>query len=372
MSGGASEPTRQAGEWLDQYSREDIYEPYQGDLWLDSVAGLLGFKQLSEWLPGDIPPSYLYAIGLLLVVETGLNLPAYLAGTSVIYIDNPFFILQPIALIAGAIGARLLRRRYHRVVQEMRISERVEEPAPLVDIVPAWLPWTLFILAAGGSLIRFFARGGFQPVYQSMGPEAVIGYVIVNPFIWSPIAAQFLAVYLSIMIIAPWRFARSELRIDFLDPQGLGGLRPIGELVKHTYYYMASGLVLFAFVLYGPTLLSGTMARTDITNIIFTSAWLLTVGSVVFSVLVLHRFMHREKHEELQRLDFAMRNHLENPWNITRYEVVTDCEDTVEEIRSRMQQVSATNEYPATFSIWSQILLSIIVPKLLQLTLATI
>lgn len=35
-------------------------EPESPNLWLDRIARMLGFGWLSERIPGDLPPSYLY------------------------------------------------------------------------------------------------------------------------------------------------------------------------------------------------------------------------------------------------------------------------------------------------------------------------
>ncbi|ERH10877.1 MAG: hypothetical protein J07HX64_02656 [halophilic archaeon J07HX64] len=186
------------------------------------------------------------------------------------------------------------------------------------------------------------------------------------------LVAQFVAVYLAIEFIAPWRLYKSDIGIDFLDPEGLGGLRPIGELVKHAYYYMASGLVAFALVVYGPIVSAASYGPTATTSIVFTAIWLGTVVTVAFAVLILHLFMRQEKRLELHRLNERLRKTIDNPWDIETYDVDEDKEAQVNELQQRIDMVSSTQEYPATFSIWSQLLLSIVLPKAFQLLLAAV
>jgi len=348
-----------------------LVEPFDEDLWLDRLARRVGFGWLSDRLPGEVPPSYLFAILLVGTLAPTINIYAYLAGDPVVYLQNPFFVLQPIVVVGGVFGAQALRRRYHRVTQEMKLEERSENPGPLIDIVPNWLPWLLF----GGSLLQIAARvwalGGFSAIYREGGLTQVIGWAVLNP-LWSVLAAQFVAVYLAIEFIAPWRLYKSDISIDFLDPEGLGGLRPIGELIKHAYYYIVVGLIAFALVVYGPVVSAESWGPTATTSLVFTVIWLGTVGTVTFAVFILHRFMRREKRRELHRLDHLLRETINSPWDIKTYEINDNKQPLVDELQQRVDTVSATGEYPATFSIWTQLLFSILLPKGFQLLLASI
>lgn len=344
---------------------------FTDDLWLDRVARRFGFGRLAAVLPGQIPPSYLYAGILIFFIDGVLNGRAYLIGESVVYLQNPFFIFQPLTLLTAVYGARNLRSRYQQVMHEMDIANRASEPDQLLDIVPFWLPWAFFILLCGVNFLRIASLGGPTTIYNDQGLSSLIGWLVANP-IWASIAAQFLAVYLGIVLLAPWRLWHSEISINFLDPEGLGGLRPIGELVKHAYYYLVAGLIAFALLLYTPGLSTPELERTAATNVSFTIAWVAAVATVAAGVFMLHRFMRKEKRHELHRLKKIKQQHIENPWNITEYTIAKEKEPIVTEIDERMERVSATNEYPATFSIWSQLLLSIVLPKAAQILIASV
>lgn len=352
-------------------SKQPLLEPFDQDLWLDRLARRVGFGWLSQRLPGNIPPSYLFAVILVGTIVPTINAYAYLAGDPVVYIENPLFVLQPLAIVGGVFGARALRRRYHRVAQEMNLEERAEDPEPLLNIVPTWLPWVLFVATLLQIGARVWALGGFGAIYRDGGLTMVVGWGILNP-LWSILAIQFVAVYVAIEIIVPWRLYKSDIGVDFLDPEGLGGLRPIGELVKHAYYYMVAGLIAFALVVYGPIVSAASWGPTATTSIVFTVIWLGTVATVAFAVLILHQFMREEKRRELHRLDQLFREAVDNPWDIKHYTVDDKKEAFVEELQQRTEMVSATREYPATFSIWSQLLISIVLPKAVQLVLATV
>lgn len=202
------------------------------------------------------------------------------------------------------------------------------------------------------------------------GVTDIVANFFVFPFVFVPILVQFFIVYVSIEFFAPWRLLNSEIGVHFLDPQGVGGLRPIGELVKKAYYWIVAGLIGYALITYAPYIDSAWTVSAA-AGTIFTAVWIVTVASVAFAVFVLHRFMHEAKQVELQRLEDELRDCMQNPWDVTAYEIPEDKQKHAAKVRERIDHVSATREYPATFSIWSQLLLSIALPKGIQLLLAS-
>jgi len=333
------------------------------DLWLDRFARLFGFGWLAERVPGDLPPSYLYAV-VTIVLSNALTISYNLLnGVPLIYRENPYFALQPFLLFAAVYGARSLHREYDTVMAEMAVEARADDPELLLDPVPTWLPWALFAVGAPLQLGRAVLDMG------AFGVTDMIANFVLFPFVFLPIVVQFFTVYVSIEFLAPWRLARSTVGIHFLDPQGVGGLRPLGELIKKAYYYIVVGLVGYALITYAP-FVDSTWTVSAAAGVIFTAIWVLTVGTVAFAVFTLHRFMHREKRAEIRRLEARLREYIENPWDVKAYEIPADCREEVEDLRERIDRVNATSEYPATFSIWSQLLLSIALPKALQLLIA--
>lgn len=332
-------------------------------LWLDDIASWLGFRWLGERLQWDLPPSYLYVI--ITVIPLSIWSAAYKihVGVPTIYSINPYFILQPILLLGAAWGAHVLKRDYNSVVDGMKIKERASNPDPLIKIVPDRLPWLLLIIAAG---IQFLPGAADETGWVLA--DYVFNY-FVFPFVYTPILVQFFTLYLAIQFLAPLRLAKSDVGIHFLDPQGVGGLRPLGELIKKAYYFIVVGLIGYSLITYAPFVDSWTVPPASITNLVFTSVWLISIATVAFAVYVLHRFMHREKREEIKQLEEEYRNHIEKPWDVKQFNIPDGKEDIITDIEDRIARVNATSEYPATFSIWSQLLLSIALPKAVQLLL---
>jgi len=329
--------------------------------WLDEFTRKLGFGWLVSRLPWNLSPAVVYALVAVSVPNIIAAVYHRLLGIPMVYADNPYFALQPVLLVVAVLGARSLHHEYDSVMEEMQIEERAKEPNRLIDPIPPWLPWSLFAVAVA---IQFAAPKGIVE-WDLMDYLFQYG---VFPFVYTPIIVQFFTVYVSIEFIAPLRLSNSGVGIDFLDPEGVGGLRPLGELIKRAYYYVGVGLIGYAFITYGPFLDSWVTPSSA--NVVFTVIWILTVATVAFAVIVLHRFMHREKRAEIQKLEAELQTHVENRWDIHSYDVPEEKRDTVEELRHRVTRVSDTREYPATFSIWSQLLLSIVLPKMLQFFIA--
>jgi hypothetical protein len=336
------------------------------DLWLDRYACLLGFGRLADRLPWAVPPSYLYAVTTI-VVWRALSVSYNLASDIPLITDiNPYFALQPFALLGAVYGARTLARRYDRVLAEMRIDERADDPGRLRSLAGPRIPWVLFGVAAGLQLIRALLDMG------AFNETGMVANFVVFPFVYAPVLVQFAVVYVGIEFLAPWRLADSEMGVDFLDPHGVGGLRPLGELVKTAYYYVVGALLVYALITYAPFVAAPEWRVSAAAGTIFTGVWIVSIATVAFAVFTLHRFMRREKRAELQRLEDERRSLMDNPWSVREYEVPESHRNRIDDIEERIDRVSATREYPATFSIWTQLLLSVAVPKGLQMLLASL
>lgn len=334
------------------------------EIWLDKAVRPLGFGWFAEQLPGDIPPSVLYA-GLIVVVTNAFNLSYTLAtGGDLIYTTNPYYALEIILLPSAVVAAHSLHREYDRAMDEMDVAARMTNPERLLHIVPRWLPWSLFVIAVGLQIL-------FPGPVSTYGVTAMLDNFVVLPFVYTPIVVQFFTIYFSIEVLAPIRLWQSDMGIDFLDPEGVGGLRPIGELIKKSYYYIAIGLVGYALITYAPFIDWGWTVSAE-ANVLFTLIWVITIAVVAFGVFMLHRFMHREKRQEIRELKAELQEHIEDPYDVKSYNIPQEKESTVEDLRERITKVNNTSEYPATFNIWAQLVISIVLPKTFQVLLVAL
>lgn len=333
------------------------------DIWLDAFARRFGFGWLAARIPGSPPPSYVYAVAAVVggtAVTLGYNLAT---GIPTIYAENPYFALLPVGLLGAVYAARSLSHSYDRAMADMRVEQRTDEPGPLLTPIPSWVPWALFGVGAMLQLIRTALA------WDAYAISDIIANAVLFPFVYTPIVAQFFVVYLGIQVVGPWRLSRSEVGIHFLDAEGVGGLRPLGELIKRAYYAVGLLLIAGALITYAPFVDTG-WSVIPFANALFTGVWVVSIATVGFAVATLHRFMYREKREAKERLEQELLDRINEPWDVSDYEIPESEADAVATIQERIQRVSATREYPATFSIWSQLIIGIVVPKAIQFVLA--
>jgi hypothetical protein len=337
-----------------------------------------GFGALARRLPRGPDPLVGYAVAVVtfeLVVLQGLR---FVQGYGFFFLESPLWLLRPVVLVGAAIATRRLHDRYDLALTEMALPRRAENPEQFERLVPSTLGWGLTIAGTGFTLANAIFIIGLPQLYRAGGIADIGQFLLVIPFGYVPVMAMFLATYVSIEVLVPRRVARSDVGLYYHDPENLGGMRPLGEVVKLAYYFLLVGLVAYAVALYGPYILGGIFewsAQTppgQVTNVLFTAVWGLSVGAMMYGLHTLHRFMRRQKREKLQELDSLAREHAEKPWTIEEFDVPEESRDRYDDVRARMELVSATREYPATFTMWAQFAVGVIVPKAVQFGLAAV
>lgn len=341
---------------------------------LESVSRRLRFDIVARWLPGSVGPVTAWALVFVCIDVVVLQAYKEFAGYPATFLMNPTWLISPAFAVLAAIGTSHLYRRYETALELIDVEQRTTNPAQFSQLAPRWVRALLYVLG--------FVYAGFTVYNLSIGLmletggiAEVVGTVIVMPLGYIPLFVEFLTCYLGIMIFLPRRIKDSDFSVHFLDPEGLGGLRPIGELAKLAYYLMVVGLVGFLVFTYGPFVV-GQVVETPypepgiVVNAAFTLAWFLTITTLAHALFVLHVFLKREKENELSRLDREARALVENPFDIQTMEI-TD-EEAFRDLRERIRYVNQTKEYPTTFAMWSQILIGLVLPKALQMLLAVL
>jgi hypothetical protein len=129
-------------------------------------------------------------------------------------------------------------------------------------------------------------------------------------------------------------------------------------------------LLLFFFLVYGTVFLStGGYVPGLFEFVFFSSAWLVGLLSIGYSMYSIHQFMSGEKEKRIRELEDELHTALENPYDINNSRIVD--QEQLDDARRRLEQVRDTRVYPATFTMWSQIAVSVLLPQLLQLTVQT-
>lgn len=311
---------------------------------------------------------------LEVVVLQGFNA---VTGRRVVFFENPLWLVRPLILLTAAVATHSLLERYESAVVRSKLLERSASPDRFKGLVPTALSATIVTVGVVFTVVNAVFLLTIPQIYAAGGPARVFRFLVITPFGYVPILGTFLATYVSIEVLLPRRVMKGDVTVDFLDPENLGGMRPIGELVKYAYYFVMVGLVGYAVATYGPYVFGGVFAYEELSppgtlvNAAFTVAWGAAVATMAYGIYVLHRFMVREKRQELHRLDMKAREQLDEPWDIRQFDAV-DLPEAYQNYREQVNYVTSTKEYPATFTMWTQMLIGVMIPKALQLLLSGI
>jgi hypothetical protein len=343
---------------------------------VDRFVDRIGGESLFQVVPFLDDPLVIYAVTVVFYEQIVNQTVRFATGNGYFVLDNPLWLLRPILLIGAAAVTQLLHHRYAAAIDEMKLIERAENPQRFKKLTSSRLTAGIMIAGIGFTIANALLIIGLPTLYDAGGIADVIQFLVIIPFGYAPIFALFLSTYIAVEILVPRRIATSDIGLYYHDPEQLGGMRPTGELVKLAYYFLIIGLILYAIALYGPYLLrdylSWAVAPGQIANILFTAVWIVTLATMVYGLHTLHKFMRRQKREKIQQLDDKAREFVDEPWDIEQFELREEAQEDYEDLRTRMEFVSATKEYPATFTMWAQLTVGVIAPKAIQLILSNL
>ena len=78
-----------------------------------------------------------------------------------------------------------------------------------------------------------------------------------------------------------------------------------------------------------------------------------------------HEIMKSEKEKRIQELEAELMAVMDNPFDVHAAEVTDP--DQYETVQNRLQHVRDTKTYPTTFTMWSQIFISVLLPQALSM-----
>lgn len=353
-----------------------IPEPVAGRPLFDRFLRKAGFARLVEFGPETLSPLVLFATIVVVIELVVLQCYNLLTGRPIGFIENPVRLIELVVVLGCAIAVELLHKRYNQAIDRSSIFKRAETQDKRLfrQLVPDWL--SLFIIVPGVvfMLLNTFLIVTIPHLYEIGGPARIIRFAVLMPFGYVPVLATGLATYVSAEILVPRRLRRSNVGIDYFDPENLGGMRPIGELVKFAYYLIMLELIAYAVALYAPHILEGSLAYDEVSspglvaNLMFTIVWAGTVGGMLYGIYVLHRYMVQEKMQDLAQLDEEFDKRYADWEQIN----VADPPEGYEKYRRESQLIASTREYPAKFTMWSQLLVGVVLPKAIQVFLSSI
>ncbi|AZH26291.1 hypothetical protein [Haloplanus aerogenes] len=356
---------------------EAVRGRYRDTLLIERIAELAGFDHLATWLFGSAAyGSYLFvAVGLL--IEYGLfDVYNYLVTGKSSFITSPNALAIPAMTVLGLVGLRYIHDEYARAVVSLGIED--EHVGLDRDVRRNFEGLVSFRVRLGAYALALVCYYAFVTLVLGI-PELVeisgIGLVlyaqlVTFPLIIVPVLTELAVSYVAVHVLVPRRLKNADLGLFFYDPRNLGGFEPIGELLKRSYYIYTAILLLWFLQTHAPVLLASVVdspypAPGPIFQVVLSGIWFVGVVTIGYSMFRIHRLMKSKKEARLRTLEAEIKDALADPYDATPTNI--DDRAKYDNAQESLEQVKRTKTYPTTFTMWSQIFLSVLLPQALNM-----
>lgn len=359
-------------------------DEYKQELLINRITTALGFERLSDWIDEQsetlprIPPSYLLVCFVLIVDIGFLQSYSYVTNKTTIA-DNPGKIFVIACVVLAVIGIRWMHQTYAQSIVNLELPERDlkndrEIKKRFKQLLSFRVEVGAYLVALALLYVNLFLFLGLSTVVEIDGPvRALVKNFLVLP-VYMLLASEFAVLYLSIHVLLPKRIFWADLNMFFYDPQNMGGFGTVGELLKRSYYVYTVGLLSYFGVAYWPQIFGDILniegvypEPVPIVGVFFTVFWVIGVCSIGYSMYRMHALMTRKKQEAIRDIEEDIMSQLEDPFDITT-DHIEDSELRAE-FEHKVAEIRNTRQYPSTFTMWSQILISVLLPQAMQVAL---
>lgn len=357
-------------------SNEDVSsnaEQYRSSLLIERVADVTGITRLADVLPGDIYPPYLL-VGAALFIDYGiLQTYNHLFTDNVSWISTPANLTLALGVIVAVIGVRYMADQYAQAIDELQLSDRPDPPdaTRFETLIPFRVTFGVYAFGLLIYYLNLFFGPSVQTIIAIEGlAKFVIGQFVLAPLVNLVLVPEFALLFIGIQFVLPRRIAQTDLDLFFYDPQNMGGLGGVGQLLKRSYYVYTAGVMVYFLVAYGNAIASALL-KTPYPEpgiqvaAFFTIAWGVGFVSILYSMHRMHQLMVEKKSQRIRELETDLKSVIKNPYDI-RASRITD-EEAMASNERQLNQVRATRTYPTTFTMWSQIAISVLLPQVMQL-----
>lgn len=344
-------------------------------LLVDRLADWFGFSALARKITDTDPdPSYLY-VGTFIVTNIVFGTVYRYWQTGVIgFVENPFGLALPLGVAIATVGIKYMHDAQGRAEETILDKNQVRDGfADYRSSFSLRTKLLVYVAVVVAYLLYEVSVIGIGTLLQSQGVVLGVFYnLIVLPLCYIAVGVEFVLVYVSVHVLLPRKLAHSDLKLFFLDTRDMGGFRPVGELFKKSYYVYTAGLLVYLAFFYGPIVVAGgpTGGAVQAGSVIaglFTVLWLLGIGTLSYSIYQTHQIMASEKEDRLDKVESELSTVVTDPYGTEAPEIADP--ERLEAIQFQLDQIKNTSEYPTTFTMWTQIAVSVILPQALQMSL---
>lgn len=359
-----------------QKNTQHDYQKYRDALIIEKIVEKLNFDKLLKYSSKEKNyNALLFVIGGLAIEYIILDMYNYFVAGKASFITTPNSLALPAITLIGFIGLRHIREEYAHAMIDIGIEDDRtkidnEKKENFERLTSFRLRVTIYILALISYYVFIGLVIGFADLYNISGLVAIYANTVTYPLIIIPILTDLLISYVAVHVLVPRRLKKANMGLFFYDPRNLGGFEPIGELLKQSYYIYTAILLLWFLQSHLPVLLSGIIespypAPDPIFQIALTGLWFVGVISIAYSMFHMHSLMKSKKRERIKSIEDDIKNMVKNPYDVNPENI--DDMERYEKAQLNLEQVNQTNTYPTTFTMWSQIFLSVILPQALNM-----
>lgn len=347
---------------------------YRDTLLVEVIANRAGFDRLSNALFGS--PSY--ATYLFVVVGLGIeyglfDVYNYFVSGKSSFLTSPNSLAIPAMTLLGVVGLRYIRDGYADAVVGLGVEDdRTEmDPSDFESLVSFRVRLGAYLAALGCYYAFITLVLGIPQLVEISGIGLVLYAQLVSfPLIIVPVLTELAVSYVAVHVVIPRRLRKADLGLFFYDPRNLGGFEPVGELLKRSYYIYTAVLLLWFVQTHAPVLLASVLdspypAPGPIYQVALTAVWLVGVVTIAYSMFRIHALMKSKREDRLRTIEEELKRTVEDPYDATSTNIVDH--ERYENAQKSLEQVKQTKTYPTTFTMWSQIFLSVLLPQALNM-----
>lgn len=348
-------------------------DQYRPKLLIEWVAERTRITRLTDALPGEIYAPYLL-VGVLVFIDYGvLQTYNYFITGKNSWLSNPSGLMLALGLVVAVIGVRYMANQYASAVASLELSDRPSQldATQFETLVSFRTKLGVYALGLAIYYLNLFLGPGVQTLIEADGTiRFAVGQFVLAPLVNLVLVVEFAVLFFSIQFLLPRRIALTDLDLFFYDPKNMGGFGEVGQLLKRSYYVYTAGVIVYFLVAYGGSIFSAFLDNPYPdpglqVAVFFTLAWGVGVVSILYSMWRMHQLMTMKKAERIQELQTDLKGIIRNPYDI-RSSQITD-KEAMELNERQLDQVRATRTYPTSFTMWSQIAISVLLPQIMQL-----
>jgi hypothetical protein len=351
-------------------------EKYRDDLLIELIAERLQLGRIAEALPRSVyPPYLLVAVGLFIEYGVFDVYNFFVSGKSS-FLNQPNSLAIPAMTIIGVVGLRYIHDSYADAVMNLGLEENdIELNETVRAEFEGLLSLRVRLLGYIATLLVYYAFIFFVLTIPELIEISGIGLVLYAqlvsfPLVIIPVLFELGISYVAVHINIPRRIAKADFGLFYYDPENLGGFKPVGQLLKRSYYIYTTILLLWFLQTHAPVLLADFITSpypppAPIFQVALSAVWGVGVLTIAYSMYRTHKIMKSKKEEKLRELKQELKAAVRDPYDVTLTNV--EDRDRYEEAQEMISHVKDTQTYPTTFTMWSQIFLSVLLPQALNM-----